>query len=274
MTGDEQFPAPIDPTVPSVARMYDYYLGGKDSFPADREAAEQVIAVGRQLGVDIREGAVANRTFLIRGVRHLAESGVRQFLDLGTGLPTQDNIHQVVQRITPDAKVVYSDNDPIVLAHARALLADNPSTIIVDGDIREPEAILEAAAGHLDFTRPVAVVMAAVLHFLRDDAEVRRIIETLRRPLVPGSHLMISHGYVEPDQDNKDQAAQVGGIYRRSTAGVLAWRDREHLLGWFEGLELLEPGVVPVQRWREEDDPYDWPSLFSGGLLGGVARVP
>jgi O-methyltransferase involved in polyketide biosynthesis len=144
----------------------------------------------------------------------------------------------------------------------------------VDGDLREPEAILEAAADHLDFTRPVAVVMAAVLHFLSDDAEVTRIIETLRRPLASGSHLMISHGYVEPDQDNKDQADQVRGIYRRSTAGVLAWRDREHLLGWFEGLELLEPGVVPVQRWREEDDPYDWPSLFSGGLLGGVARVP
>jgi O-methyltransferase involved in polyketide biosynthesis len=254
--------------------MYDYYLGGKDNFPADREAAEQVIAVGRQLGADIREGPVANRAFLIRGVRHLAESGVRQFLDLGTGLPTQDNIHQVVQRVTPDAKVVYSDNDPIVLAHARALLADNPSTIIVDGDLREPEAILEAAADHLDFTRPVAVVMAAVLHFLSDDAEVTRIIETLRRPLASGSHLMISHGYVEPDQDNKDQADQVRGIYRRSTAGVLAWRDREHLLGWFEGLELLAPGVVPVQRWRNEDDPYDWPHLTGGGLLAGVARVP
>ena len=274
MTGDEQFPAHIDPTVPSVARMYDYYLGGKDSFPADREAAEQVIALGRELGSDIREGAAANRAFLIRGVRHLARSGVRQFLDLGTGLPTQDNVHQVAQRVTPEAKVVYSDNDPIVLTHARALLADNPSTVIVDADVREPEAILEAAAGHLDFTRPVAVVIAAVLHFLHDDAEVARIIETLRRPLVPGSYLMISHGYAEPGRTDHRKAEQVRGIYRRSTAGMLAWRDRESLLGWFAGLDVLDPGVVPVQRWRNEDDPYDWTGLDRGGVLGGVARVP
>ncbi len=274
MTGDGQFPASIDPTVPSAARMYDYYLGGKDNFPADREAAEQVIAVGRQRGADVREGAVANRGFLVRGVRHLAEAGMRQFLDLGTGLPTQDNIHQVVQRVAPDARVVYSDNDPIVLAHARALLADNPSTIIVGADLREPEAVLKAAAGHLDLTRPVAVVMAAVLHFLDDDAEVTRIIETLRRSLAPGSHLMISYGYVEPGEAGEDLAGQVRDIYRRSTAGVFAWRGRAHLLSWFAGLDLLEPGVVPVQRWRNEDDPYDWPSLTHGGLLAGIARIP
>ncbi|MFI7448870.1 SAM-dependent methyltransferase [Nonomuraea sp. NPDC049714] len=274
MTGDEQLPAHIDPTVPSVARMYDYYLGGKDNFPADREAAEQIIQLGRQMGSDIREVALANRGFLIRGVRHIAESGVRQFLDLGTGLPTQDNIHQVVQRVTPDARVVYSDNDPIVLAHARALLADNPGTVIVEADVRAPEALLVAAAGHLDFTRPVAVVIAAVLHFLHDDAEVARIIETLRRPLVPGSHLMVSHGYIETGQADKEAVDVVRDVYRRSTSGAIAWRDRESMLGWFEGLELLDPGVVPAQRWRNPDeDPYGWPGLARGGVLAGVARV-
>ncbi|WP_336206151.1 SAM-dependent methyltransferase [Nonomuraea sp. LPB2021202275-12-8] len=273
MAGDERVPAQIDPTVPSVARMYDYYLGGKDNFPADREAAEQVIELGRQTGTDIREVALANRGFLIRGVRELAQAGIRQFLDIGTGLPTQDNVHQVVQRVTPDARVVYTDNDPIVLAHARALLADNPSTIIVDADLRRPESVLEAAAGHLDFTQPTAIVIAAVLHFLHDDAEVARIVETLRRPLVPGGYLMISHAYIEPGVGEEATVDEVRGVYGRSTSGAFAWRGREALHGYFEGLELLDPGVVPAQQWRN-DDPYAWPGLAKGGVLAGVARVP
>ncbi|WP_049556211.1 SAM-dependent methyltransferase [Nonomuraea sp. SBT364] len=272
MSADD-FAQQINPNVPSVARMYDYYLGGKDNFPADREAAERIVRLARESGSDIREVARANRGFLIRGVRHLAEAGVRQFLDIGTGLPTQDNVHQVVQRVTPEAKVVYVDNDPIVLSHARALLADNPGTVIVAGDLREPGYVLKEAAGHLDFSRPVAVVVAAVLHFVQDDAEAERIVRALRGPLVPGSHLMISHAYIEPGQGEADRADEVRGVYRRSTSGALAWRDRETVRAYFDGLDLLDPGVVPAQRWRD-DDPGDWPGLAKGGVLAGIARVP
>jgi O-methyltransferase involved in polyketide biosynthesis len=270
----DDLPGHIDPTVPSVARMYDYYLGGKDNFPADREAAEQVIQLGRQTGADIREVAMANRGFLIRAVRHLAEAGMRQFLDIGTGLPTQDNVHQVVQGVAPDSRVVYVDNDAIVLAHARALLADNPGTVIVNGDLRSPEAVLKAAAEHLDFSRPVALIVAAVFHFLRDDDEVAAIVEALRKPLVPGSHLVISHAYIEPGEGENNKVNEVRGIYRRSTSGAIAWRDRDTLARYFDGLELLEPGIVPAQRWRDEDDMFGWPGLAKGGVLAAVGRVP
>ncbi|HLU71661.1 MAG TPA: SAM-dependent methyltransferase [Nonomuraea sp.] len=269
-----QLPGQIDPTVPSVARMYDYYLGGKDNFPADREAAEQVIELGRQTGSDIREVALANRGFLIRSVRQLAESGIRQFLDIGTGLPTQDNVHQVAQRVARDSRIVYVDNDPIVLAHARALLAENQETIIIQGDLAEPDAILTAAADHLDFSQPVAVVVAAVFHFFHDDAQVAEIVKTLRRPLVPGSHLVISHAYIEPGEGEEKKADQVRGVYQRSTSGGIAWRGREELLSLFDGLDILPPGVVPAQKWRNDDDTYHWPGLAKGGVLGAVGRVP
>ncbi|MEV4837232.1 SAM-dependent methyltransferase [Nonomuraea sp. NPDC049486] len=269
-----QLPGQIDPNVPSVARMYDYYLGGKDNFPADREAAEQVIELARQTGSDIREVALANRGFLIRSVRHLAQSGIRQFLDIGTGLPTQDNVHQVAQRVAADSKIVYVDNDPIVLAHARALLADNAETIIVQGDLAEPDAILAAAEEHLDFSRPVAVVVAAVFHFFHDDDQVAKIVAALRQPLVSGSYLVVSHGYIEPGESEASKVDGVRGVYQRSTSGGLAWRGREDLLALFEGLEILPPGVVPAQKWRNDDDPYPWPGLVKGGVLGVVGRVP
>ncbi|WP_084958924.1 SAM-dependent methyltransferase [Thermoactinospora rubra] len=268
-----EVPAGIDPTVPSVARMYDYYLGGKDHFPADREAAEQIIALAGELGADVREMALANRGFLIRAVEHLARSGVRQFLDIGTGLPTQDNVHQVAQRVAPGAKVVYVDNDPIVLAHARALLADNPDTVIIDGDLHDPAGILASAAEHLDFSRPVAVIVAAVFHFFPDDEEVARIVAALRKPLVSGGYLVVSHAYVEEDSTVPEKVEEARGVYRRTRSGAIAWRDRETVRGYFDGLELLEPGVVPVQDWRN-DEPFTPPGLGMGGVLGGVARVP
>ncbi|MEV4172579.1 SAM-dependent methyltransferase [Nonomuraea sp. NPDC049709] len=269
---DEQAPPGIDPTIPSVARMYDYYLGGKDNFHADREAAEQIVGLARESGADVREMARANRGFLIRAVRHIAESGVRQFLDIGTGLPTQDNVHQVARRAAPGSKVVYVDNDPIVLTHAQALLADNPDTFVLDGDLHRPADILKAAAAHLDFSRPVAIVVAAVFHFFQDDDEVAAIVATLRDALVPGGHLVISHSYIEPEAGEADKMAEAQGVYRRSASGSIAWRDRETVRGYFDGLELLEPGVVPVQDWRN-DDPYVPPGLAKGGVLAGVARV-
>jgi SAM-dependent methyltransferase len=268
---DEQIPQGIDPTVPSVARMYDYYLGGKDNFHADREAAERIVQIARETGADVREMALANRGFLIRSVQHLAESGVRQFLDIGTGLPTQDNVHQVVQRVAPGSKVVYVDNDPIVLVHAQALLADNADTVVVEGDLHEPAAILKSAAAHLDFSRPVAIIVVAVFHFFQDDDEVAAIVATLRDALVPGGYLVISHGYIEPEEGEPDKLAEVHGVYRRSASGAIAWRDRETVRSYLTGLELLEPGVVPVQDWRN-DDPYVPPGLAKGGILGAVGR--
>ncbi|HUR07231.1 MAG TPA: SAM-dependent methyltransferase [Nonomuraea sp.] len=273
MPEDEQPAGKLDPTVPSVARMYDYFLGGKDNFSADREAAEHIVRISLETGSDIREIARANRGFLIRAVEEAAKAGVRQFLDIGTGLPTQNNVHQVAHRIIPDAKVVYTDNDPIVLVHARALLADNPGTVIVDGDTRDPKAILEAAAAHLDFSRPVAVLVVAVFHFLTDDEEVARIVRTLREPLVSGSYLIISHGYIEENEGIPERLAEAQDVYRRSSSGAMIWRDRDTVRGHFNGLELLEPGVVPAQNWRN-DEQFIPPGLEKGGVLGAVGRVP
>ncbi|MFC5835265.1 SAM-dependent methyltransferase [Nonomuraea insulae] len=269
---DEQAPRGVDPTVPSVARMYDYYLGGKDHFHADREAAEQIVRLARDNGADVREVARANRGFLVRAVRHIAESGVRQFLDIGTGLPTQNNVHQVVRGVAPDSKVVYVDNDPIVLVHAQALLADSSGTSVVDGDLHRPADILKAAAAHLDFSRPVAIIVAAVFHFFQDDDEVAAIVSTLRDNLVPGGYLVISHSYIEPEAGQPDKMDEAKGIYRRSASGSIAWRGRETVRGYFAGLELLEPGIVPVQDWRN-DEPYLPPGLAKGGVLGGVGRL-
>ncbi|MEV0353974.1 SAM-dependent methyltransferase [Nonomuraea sp. NPDC050680] len=273
MTEHELSAGKVDPTVPSVARMYDYFLGGKDNFSADREAAEHIIRISLETGSDIREIARANRGFLIRAVEEAAKAGVRQFLDIGTGLPTQNNVHQVAHRVIPDAKVVYTDNDPIVLVHARALLADNPDTVIVEGDTRDPKGILDAAAAHLDFNEPVAVLVVAVFHFLADDEEVARIVQTLREPLSSGSYLVISHGYIEENEGIPAKLAEAQDVYRQTSSGAMTWRDRDTVRGYFDGLELLEPGVVPVQDWRN-DEQYIPASLDKGGVLGGVARVP
>ncbi|MFI7610642.1 SAM-dependent methyltransferase [Nonomuraea terrae] len=270
---DEQAPQGIDPTIPSVARMYDYYLGGKDNFRADREAAEKIIELARETGTDVREVALANRGFLVRAVRHIAESGVRQFLDIGAGLPTQDNVHQVVQRVAPGSTVVYADNDPIVLVHAQALLAENRDTVAIEGDLHDPAAILKAAAAHLDFSRPVAIVVAAVFHFFPDDDEVTSVVSTLRDALAPGGYLVVSHGYIEPEAGEPDKMDEAKGVYRGSATGSAAWRDRETVRGYFAGLELLEPGLVPAQEWRN-DDPYPVPGLAKGGVLAGVGRKP
>jgi hypothetical protein len=251
--------------------MYDYYLGGKDNFPVDRAAAEEILRIARAGGADVREVARANRGFLTRAVRHAAESGVRQFLDIGTGLPTQDNVHQVALDIAPDSTIVYVDNDPMVLVHARALLAGNDAAIVLDGDVRDPAAILDAASAHLDFDRPVAIIAAAVLHFLPDDAEAAQITATLRAALAPGGYLIVSHAFIEPEALRPDHAAEARGIYGRSAAGGITWRDRETVRRYFDGLELLDPGVVPAQEWRN-DQPHTPSSLVKGGILGAVGR--
>ncbi|NUR91157.1 MAG: SAM-dependent methyltransferase, partial [Nonomuraea sp.] len=185
MTEDERVPAGIDPTVPSVARMYDFYLGGKDNFASDRAAAEKII----ELVPSIKDIAKDNRDFLIRVVRMLAAAGIRQFVDVGTGLPTQQNVHQVALEAAPESRVVYVDKDPIVLVHARALLADNPSTVVINADMTEPGSLLDhpELRAHLDLSKPVAVLLFAILHFVPDAGAAAKIVASLSAPLVPGS---------------------------------------------------------------------------------------
>jgi len=273
MGGPNQVPAGIDVRVPSVARMYDYYLGGKDNFASDREAAEKMIEIGRQMGNDTRQITLANRGFLGRAVRELAEAGIRQFIDLGAGLPTQDNVHQVAKRHAPDARVVYVDNDPIVLIHARALLAGDPEVIAVQGDIRDPDAILKdpQVTAHLDLTQPYAVLMVAVLHFIVDDEEAARITAGVRERLVPGSYLALSHIYEGNAAADLAEASQQ--VYKQTAPGGIARRGLDQISGFFDGMDLLEPGVVPVSDW----DPRSLPrnvDLVRPGIVAGVARKP
>ncbi|MFB4287586.1 SAM-dependent methyltransferase [Nonomuraea sp. ATR24] len=272
MSGPEQAPAGIDVRVPSVARMYDYYLGGKDNFASDREAAERMIEIGRQMGNDAREIARANRAFLGRAVRELTDAGVRQFVDIGAGLPTQDNVHQVARRHAAGSRVVYVDNDPIVQVHARALLAGDAGAIAVEGDLRDPDAIFDdpRVTGHLNLTRPYAVLLVAVLHFVTDDAEAARVTARIRERLRPGCHLVLSHIYAGDADDGVARSGQQ--VYAATAAGGIARRDRDQIAGFFGDLDLLEPGLVPVADWDPQAPPAA-PDLKRPGILAGVARA-
>ncbi|NRQ33187.1 SAM-dependent methyltransferase [Nonomuraea sp. NN258] len=256
----------FDPNIPNVARMYDYFLGGKDNFPADRAAAERVLTIVPEIPVGARE----NRAFLGRAVRFLAESGVRQFLDIGTGLPTQENVHQVVESVAPDARTVYVDNDPQVLTHARALLTNSTNVRIIEGDLRRPAEILRhpEVGGHLDLSRPVAVLLLAIVHFIEEDP--RPIIAELLEPLAPGSWLVLSHVCI----DIKPEAAPgVERIYQGASAGFVGRRSDE-IMSFFDALDVVPPGVVNLPEWRPELPeliPFpDAPPYF----LCGVARKP
>ncbi|MBG0828721.1 SAM-dependent methyltransferase [Planomonospora sp. ID67723] len=266
----EQTPAGIDPTVPSVARMYDYYLGGKDNFASDRQAAEEII----KAVPDARANARANRAFLSRAVTEIAGRGVRQFLDIGSGLPTQENVHQVAHRVIPDARVVYVDNDPIVLAHGRALLEDNPHTVVVQADMREPKALLDhpAIRANIDFDQPVAVLLLAMLHFVPDDDAAAGIVAAVRDVMVPGSHLVISH--IHAGDMPEEAHAKATGVYRATSAGSIVTRPPAHLAAYTEGLEVLDPGIVPVQSWRPEFEEDAAADLSRPGIIGVVARMP
>ncbi|WP_433330332.1 SAM-dependent methyltransferase [Spirillospora sp. CA-294931] len=269
MATDERHPAwVIDPDTPSVARMYDYYLGGKDNFASDREAAERVMAAMPY----VLEFTRANRRFLSRAVTHMAGQGIRQFLDIGSGLPTRENVHEVAQRAAPDSRVIYVDNDPIVLAHARALLADNPLTTVIQADLLEPESIMEhpEVRSRFDWDQPVAVLLMAILHFVPDVAEPAALVARLRRDMVPGSYLVLSHGHAGKVTDEVE--AQVRGAYGKTRQGDIIPRPAEVVATFFEGMELLEPGIVPVEAWRPETGPVE-PDLTRAGFLGGVGRL-
>ena len=234
---------------PTPARMYDYFLGGKDNFQVDRDAADLLDEVaGRGTTSTV---AWENRRFLQRAVACLAEAGIDQFVDIGAGLPTQGNVHEVAQRVNPAARVVYIDNDPIVLSHGRALLADDVTTRVLTADMREPQAIL-AAPGLtelIDFSRPVAVLFVAVLHFVRDDEDPYGIVGTFRDAMVPGSYLVLSH--VTTDGTPTEILAQNERVYEKSTSPSRP-RSREEIMRFFDGLGLLEPGLVRPGLWRPE----------------------
>ncbi|MFJ5231769.1 SAM-dependent methyltransferase [Kitasatospora sp. NPDC088391] len=271
MSGDQSPPpsAELRPEIPHPARMYDYYLGGKDNFPADRAAAEQVVA----LSPLVRISAQANRAFLQRAVRLLAESGVRQFLDIGTGIPSAGNTHEIAQSVDPSARVAYLDNDPIVLVHGRALLAgaEPGSVSVLQADLREPKAILAdpAVRDLLDLDRPVALQLFAILHFIDDADDPYAIVRTLVDALPSGSYLALSHatGDFVPQED----ADRGPAIYRAATA-QLTMRTREQVLRFFDGLELLEPGLVTAPQWRPDQEPRDTDAQVA--IWAGVARKP
>ena len=264
----DKVPPGIDPSVPSPARIYDYLLGGKENYAADREAAAQLI----QAAPNAQEEVRANRRFLIRAVEYLADQGIRQFLDIGTGLPTQENVHEVALRKAPDSRIVYVDNDPIVLVHARALLGRNPQVIVVEGDLREPEGILDnpEVTAHLDFSEPVGLLLVAILHFIPDEAAYPAVAK-LRDRLAPGSHLVISHGSAGR-LDDKGVAA-IRRVYARSSAGEAVARTREEILRFFEGCELVEPGVVTVDEWRPREGEPVRTRTEGAVVYGGVGVV-
>jgi SAM-dependent methyltransferase len=245
-------PPRFDPQVPNVARMYDYYLGGKDNFAADREAAEKALSFAPEL----RDGAVEVRRFLTRSVRFLVGEGIRQFVDVGCGLPTNGNVHEVAQAVAPDTKVAYLDNDPVVIAHARALLETDPSTVVVEGDAREPERFLKDPALRelIDFDRPVAVLINAVLHVIPEDDVALNAVRTLRDAIVPGSYISISHAI----SDLRPQTtAKLAALYQDKMAlGARRanLRTKDEVAAYFEGLELVEPGLVYLGEWRPEPD--------------------
>jgi SAM-dependent methyltransferase len=262
----EKAPTGIDPTVPSAARIYDYLLGGKDNFAVDRAAAEKLL----EITPGSRDGVRANRKFLSRAVRFLAGTGIRQFLDIGAGLPTQENVHQVALRAAPDSRVVYVDNDPIVLTHGRALLADNERTIVIDGDLREPEAILgdPRLTGHLDLGEPVGLLLLAVLHFIPEDDVAARIVATLRAGLAPGSGVVISHLTAGDDQVREGRA-----VYTRASVGLPTPRTHAQITRLFDGFEIVEPGVVVTEHWRPEDGQVTLPKRTGADGFSGVGLL-
>jgi hypothetical protein len=236
----------VDTTVAHSPRIWNYWLGGKDNFPVDREVGDQFVQIFPQI-VDIARGS---RGFLTRAVTHLAgDAGIRQFLDIGTGLPTQDNTHEVAQRVAPDARVVYVDNDPLVLAHARALLtsAGPGDTQYIDANLHEPEQILAAAGETLDFTQPIALMLMNILGHVPDDAEAHSIVKRLVDALPAGSYLAVADGTNVVQGEEFERA-----IALWNEAGSLPYKLRgpDQIGSFFDGLELLEPGVVSCPRWR------------------------
>jgi hypothetical protein len=256
----------FDITTPHIARIYDYWLGGKDNFEADRTAGDLALAATPT----ILPGVTANRRFLGRAVRFMAEDGIRQFLDVGTGIPSASNTHEVAQATDQDARVVYVDNDPIVLAHARALLTGKPgTTAYIDADARDTSRILAEAAATLDFSRPVGIMLIAVLHCVPDADGPGQVVRDLLAACPPGSYLAITH----PARDQLEVAVKAEESLSKSMGMKVTFRTRDAVEAFFAGhTELAEPGVVPVEKWHATSR-LDFESLPTA-MWGGVGRKP
>jgi hypothetical protein len=256
----------FDTSVAHPARVYDYWLGGTDNYEADREAAEQVVAIMPS----ILPGVRANRAFLRRAVEYLAgEAGIRQFLDVGTGLPTAQNTHEVAQSIAPESRIVYVDNDPIVHAHAQSLLTSTPegATTYLEADARDTAAILAGAAAILDFSRPVAVMVLCVLQYVPDSGAPHQIISRLMDAVPPGSYLALSDG--TGDIDSQRGAQATAAYNARLGKNRLTPRTHDQIAAYFDGLDLLEPGLVPLHQWRASDS-----SALPVPAYAGLGRKP
>lgn len=273
VTGGLSVPAPrkelqIDTTVVHSARFWNYLLGGRDNYAVDREAADQIVL----LIPSLRDTVRAERRFLIRAVQYLAgEARIRQFLDIGTGLPTAGNTHEVAQVVAPESRIVYVDNDPLIMAHARALLTSTPegATDYVHADIREPDIILAEAARTLDFTQPVGLMLLGILNFIPDTDQAHAIVDRLLAALSPGSYLVISHPTAEIDGAAMREAMR---FWNESGAAPIVARSRQQLIHFFGGLELLTPGVVSCSRWRPDPSEIGVPAeVFH---FSGVGRKP
>jgi hypothetical protein len=265
VSGSGGEPVRFDTSVAHVARVYDYWLGGKDNFAADRAAGDQAISAFPAIPLSAR----ANRAYLARAVRFLAgEAGIRQFLDIGTGIPTANHTHQVAQSVAPDCRVVYSDNDPVVLSHARALLTSHPegATEYIDADLNDPKKILDGATALLDFSRPVAVMLMAILQHIDDAHDPYAIVATLMGALPAGSYLAISH----PASDIDAEAmAKMADVLNKMMAERVTFRDRAAVSEFFAGLELVEPGLVQASKWRPASEME---AASPAALWAGVAR--
>jgi S-adenosyl methyltransferase len=260
--------AEIDTSHPHSARIYNYWLGGKDNYPVDREMGEQI----RQLLPAIPEMARCQRAFLVRVVTYLARDvGIRQFLDIGTGLPTANNTHEVAQRVAPESRIVYVDNDPLVLTHARALLTSvgEGRTDYIDADLREPDKILEQAGRTLDFTEPVAIMLLGVVHHVIDDDEAAAVVRRLVDAVPSGSYLVITHTTSTVTGAAMEEAVRQ---WNEASPVPIVIRTPQQLAAFFEGLEVLEPGVVPTTRWRP--DPADPTSKQDMDEFCAVGRKP
>ena len=259
MASAEQDAPKLDTSIPQTARIWNYLLGGKDNFAVDREVGDQIL-IGQPA---LAENARLSRAYLIRVVRYLAgEAGIRQFLDIGTGLPTANNTHEVAQSVAPDSKIVYVDNDPLVLVHARALLTSAPEgvTDYVDADMYETDHVLREAARTLDFTQPVAVLFMGVLGHIEEDAVAQGIVRTVLDALPSGSYLSMCDS-----TDRTPEVVEAARIWNESAALPYHLRSQERMLRFFDGLELVEPGLVSVTRWRPE---IEAPEIDQFGAVG------
>jgi hypothetical protein len=261
----------IDTSVPHSARIWNYWLGGKDNYPADQEVGDQIAKMFPSIVAMARH----DRAFLVRAVRYLAgEVGIRQFLDIGTGLPTMENTHEVAQRVASDSRIVYVDNDPLVLTHARALLTSTPEGACdyIDADLRDPDRILEAAGQTLDFSQPVALMLVAILLHVTSDEEAYATVRRLVEPLAPGSYLVIVHDTADIHGEEIRTAMR---FFMEQGGEPLVARSREQITRFFDGLELVEPGLVTTSRWRPEPKPSGEPEdAEEVAQYAGVARKP